>query len=378
MKIAHIAPDQKFIDNAADIFESVYPGQNTFFITTPKPWKFLKDERNYQNLTPFDILKGILTKNNIFKQFDVVILHSLPANYLLPLVFIKQKYIWIGWGFDYYSREFESDPASSLLLTKTRDMYHSNKNKNVNKSILKRLLGGKLIFHYAMKNLNVFSPVLPQEFNLVRDKYNLNKSVKYSPWNYGILERHLIKGIRTDGIETADCILLGNSATDTNNHVDALDVIIKSRTNRKIYIPLSYGEDSYAEFVKTYIKANEKIAGGCIILDSYMTIDEYNGIINDCGFVIMNHIRQQALGNIITMLYRGAKVFLRKESLVYKFFKEQGAVIYSVQELEDNPQLLEYHLSKNEIEKNRNILKLTWSESVIFERTKRLIEVALT
>lgn len=52
MKIAHIAADEKFIENAVDIFEAAYPEeQNNFYITTPKPWSFIKDKKIYHQLS---------------------------------------------------------------------------------------------------------------------------------------------------------------------------------------------------------------------------------------------------------------------------------------------------------------------------------------
>ncbi|MGP4883030.1 hypothetical protein ACTXQV_67810, partial [Klebsiella pneumoniae] len=59
----------------------------------------------------------------------------------------------------------------------------------------------------------------------------------------------------------------------------------------------------------------------------YMPIQQYVGILINCGFVIMNHVRQQALGNILIMLYLGAKVFLREENPVYTFLKNHGVAL---------------------------------------------------
>lgn len=133
----------------------------------------------------------------------------------------------------------------------------------------------------------------------------------------------------------------------------------------------------YAKLVKEYIENETKLADKCKVLDTFLSFEEYNEIMNDCGFVIMNHVRQQALGNIVAMMYRGAKIFLREESILFKYFKEQGAHVYSLQELELEPALLEDRLTKVQIDHNRKILRSTWSEDVIFQRTKKLVEMAL-
>ncbi|MDV5390970.1 TDP-N-acetylfucosamine:lipid II N-acetylfucosaminyltransferase [Shewanella xiamenensis] len=385
LKIVHIAADEKFIETAVDIFELAYPEQNTFYITTPKPWSFIKDKKIYHQLSKKKWLQLLFTQREELKAYDVVIFHSLPSFYLIPMVLLKQNYVWLGWGYDYYSRPFDTDLlGESLILPKTSAQIKKQNGKKattslfgilsrIMKSFVKRLVDSKFFYNLAMKNLKVFSPVLPQEYDLVKHKYGLGQVTKYSPWNYGILERHIIKNMQLGEINSANSILLGNSATPTNNHFEALDTIVKSTTERTIYVPLSYGDMEYAKLVKDYINNNQKLARCCQVLDTFMPLADYNAIINNCGFVIMNHVRQQALGNIVAMMYRGSKIFLREESVLYKYFKSMSAYVYSVQELEVNPSLLHSHLDTYEIEHNRLILKSVWSEKVILQRTKDLV-----
>lgn len=389
LKIAHIAADEKFIETAVDIFESAYPEQNTFYITTPKPWSFIKDKKIYHQLSKKKWLQWLFIQCKELKAYDLVIFHSLPSIYLIPMVLLKQNYVWLGWGYDYYSRPFATDLLDeSLILPKTNAQI---KNQDDSKStvsglgflsrlaklLIKRLVDSKYFYNLAIKNLKVFSPVLPQEYDLVKHKYGLGKVTKYSPWNYGILERHIIKNMQLGEISSANSILLGNSATATNNHFEALDVIVKSATERTIYMPLSYGDMEYAKRVKEYINSSPKLANCCQVLDTFMPLADYNAIINDCGFVIMNHVRQQALGNIVALMYRGAKIFLREESVLYTYFKDLDACVYSVQQLELDPSLLAQHLTNQQIEHNRTILKATWSEDVILQRTRALVEAAI-
>jgi dTDP-N-acetylfucosamine:lipid II N-acetylfucosaminyltransferase len=385
IKIAHIAPDEKFIEMAVETFELVYPNQNKFYITSSKPWTYIKNRSIYKELNNRELLKQLLMSRSELKSYDLIIFHGLPSIYLLPLVLLKQRYVWLGWGYDYYNRTFGGDLLSfSLFLPKTESIIAEIKGNKVidNKSfyspsyLVKRIINSKFFYKLGMKNLNVFSPVLPQEYNMVKEKFGLGKCTKYYPWNYGILERHFIKSIKLDGIDNAKSILLGNSATPTNNHCEALDILAKSLKPRTVYIPLSYGCMKYARYVKEYI-ANNKLLHQSIVLDTFIELEDYNNILNNCGFVIMNHVRQQALGNIVAMMYRGSKIFIREESVVYKYFKDQKANIFSIQELEANISLLDFPLTLKEIEYNRSILRGTWSESVIIARTKELVSQAI-
>ncbi|MFG0834941.1 TDP-N-acetylfucosamine:lipid II N-acetylfucosaminyltransferase [Aeromonas bivalvium] len=391
MKIAHIATDEKFIENAVDIFEASYPEQNTFYITTPKPWSFIKEKKIYRQLSKKKWLKLLFIQRDELKSYDVIVLHSLPSVWLIPMVMLKQNYIWLGWGFDYYSRSFNAGLIADRLIlpdTKERIKELVNDTDSANcrtdlfshliKSLFKSIVFSKFFYQLAMRNLKIFSPVLPQEYDLVKQTYGLGKKTKYSPWNYGILEKHIIKNMKLNEISTANAILLGNSATATNNHFEAIDIIAKSGTSRKVILPLSYGDKNYAELVKEYIKNNPEIVGQCQVLDTFIPLAEYNSIMNDCGFVIMNHVRQQALGNIVAMMYRGAKIFLREESVLYKHFKSLNAHIHSVQELELDSTLLDQHLTCQQIDDNRCILQAAWSEDVILKRTKALVESAMS
>lgn len=386
LKIAHIALDEKFIEAAADIFELAWPQQNHFYIISPKPWRYLKERTIYQSLSKKEMLQYILTKRSELKAYDVVILHGLPTAWLIPMVLLKQSYVWLGWGYDYYNRSFDDALlVEPLILPKTLECLSNQDNVgSVNfswisliKLMAKKILESGLFYKLAMRNLKVFSPVLPEEYELVKQKYGLGKNTRYFPWNYGILEKHLAKNIQLDGITNANSILLGNSATPTNNHLEALDVILNSGSERAVYIPLSYGSVPYARLVKEYIRSKPVLSAQCKVLDTFVPLDEYNAIINNCGFVIMNHVRQQALGNIVAMMYRGAKIFLREESILYKHFKEKNAYIYSVQELELDKRLLNTHLTIQQINHNRTILNATWSEPVILERTRNLVSAAL-
>ena len=108
-----------------------------------------------------------------------------------------------------------------------------------------------------------------------------------------------------------------------------------------------------------------------------MPIDKYIQLISSCSVVIMNHTRQQALGNIITMMYMGATIFLKEENPIYMFFKKHNAVIFTIYDLEKNHDLLDYRLSVEEIEINKRILKQHWSRKIALQRTKQLLEKAV-
>ncbi|HDX8379452.1 TPA: TDP-N-acetylfucosamine:lipid II N-acetylfucosaminyltransferase [Aeromonas salmonicida] len=381
-KIAHFATDQKFIETAVDIFEDAYPNQNEFYIISPKPWKFIKAKNIYTHLTLKELLILLIFNRKKIKEYDLVVLHGLSSIHLCMAVICKQKYVWLGWGYDYYERGnfgcLLSNPIYLPMTLQVMGSYINPKRYKFEvpgyfKKVLMYCINSKLLYRLAMRNMEVFSPVLPQEYKLVENRFGLGCRTAYYPWNYGVLEKHFIRGIVTDNIDTADAILLGNSATESNNHIDALELLEKLGVEKTIYLPLSYGNQKYADAVKEYIKTSPKMSVNCQVLDYFMPLDMYNETMNRCGFVIMNHVRQQALGNIVALLYRGAKVFLREESVLYYYLKSEGLVIFSIQELEHAPYLLDSHLDNCNIEKNRRILECSWSSSIARKKTIDLV-----
>ena len=72
-------------------------------------------------------------------------------------------------------------------------------------------------------------------------------------------------------------------------------------------------------------------------LTDWMPIEAYNTRIARCGFVVMNHRRQQAVGNICAALYKGASVYLRRENPLFGFFTGLGDHVCSAIESAGGP-----------------------------------------
>lgn len=371
MKILHLATDEKFVDQAYESFERVAPGSNHVVVCGEEPMKYVK-------LKPDMVIHRYSTGSGDFirrlSEFDFVVIHSLtdPWVRLVNKAPASVKFVWIGWGFDYYDLIFSSEQDG--LLPKTFNIRGQFERKKSLFSKVKFFLSGwfygkKLS---AVSRINYFAPVLEEEFDLVMARLPAGNRPEFMSWNYGNLEDNLIKGFEGDRVSGMN-ILLGNSASSTNNHVDVFTSLSAERLReRRLVVPLSYGDLRYRDVV---IQAGQRCFGGSFMpLVDFMPIEEYLGVIKSCSFVIMNHVRQQALGNIVIMLYLGAKVFLREENPVYGFFKRQGAHVYSVQDLERTPDMLKAGLTASEQDANRGVVARLWSREASDRRTRSLID----
>lgn len=127
-------------------------------------------------------------------------------------------------------------------------------------------------------------------------------------------------------------IQLGNSATETNHHLEIIRKLAIYRGKPfKLYVPLSYGNHRYA---KKVIKAGYKYLGEQFIpITDYMTCDHYYDLLSKMTIVIHNHHRQQGLGNIALSLQYGSKVYMNTQSPTWNSLVRQGYVLYDQKDI---------------------------------------------
>jgi len=373
--ILHLVPDDKFIDAAYRVFEEASPNNNEFAIISQiQPLQYIKE-------TPITFIEHTKFQSNKFvnslKNYEMVVLHWLDDTkmQLVARADASIKFVWIGWGGDYY--DLITGDVTKLLKPKTLTHYHKHHIqtsslplKSKIKQAIKRIINKKVEKRHLINRIDFFAPVLYEDYELLL-KAIPDFTPRYLSWNYGTLEDDMIKGFEEHTI-SGNNILIGNSATYENNHLDIFEnVKVLNLTGRQIISPLSYGETQYREFVVT--KGKMLFSEQFLPITDFMPISEYVSLLSSCPVAVMGHLRQQALGNIVIMIYLGAKVFLDRYNPVYKFFKKQNVILFSIDELNDMN--IRAALTKEEIEINRKVLKKYWSRDVIVQKTKQLIKI---
>ena len=165
-------------------------------------------------------------------------------------------------------------------------------------------------------------------------------------------------------------IQIGNSATYENNHLDLLPIIQRfGKEDININIPLAYGSPIYANEVKNHYSPlfNEKVK----YIEDFVPKEEYVKKLQQVDICIMYHNRSQALGNCISLLTLGKKLYLKTNNPLWSLFKNIGVVVYDVNSIKSLTfqQFIE-PLTKEEIESN--ILRL----SATFSEKKRLSDLS--
>jgi dTDP-N-acetylfucosamine:lipid II N-acetylfucosaminyltransferase len=372
--ILHLVTDEKFIDMAYRAFEAAAPRKNRFIIVgNPIELKHIK-KAEIEFVPRYKIRKFL----EVF-DYRAIVLHSLDSGLThLSYVPTQKRILWLGWGFDYYSRLLSSAYPDGLLETKTAALDKSHQPKrslnpiHLMKAISRSIIRNDIRLKRNVSRIDYFSPVLESEYKLAKD---LNPWLKaeYLPWNYGVAEDDFACFVdNTKDKKTA--ILVGNSATAENNHIEVLDILSRADNlkNYDVIVPLSYGKPWYRDAVINY--GHELLGERFKPVTAFMPLDHYVRMVNSCSIVIMNHIRQQAVGNIVISLLAGSTVVLNEKSPVYAWLKEQGA---NVKRLSSINEIFDQELSARDLHINVKIVYDRWGRQVQHAKTLEVVKTLI-
>ena len=373
--ILHIAQDDKFIPFLQGIFQEASPDNNIWRIITDKP-----DTTFATSSVDMEIICNKYFHSKEFKtdlqKADCLIFHSfnfLNRTKLCILKYIPKRMpvIWRGWGFDYY--DYLKVKGKVLILPETKLLTQksgitetalSKWDFKVFSSIEYRLTN--LLNKKFIGRVDYFSCCVPDDFESLKQIFPEFRA-QFLPLNYYSKEDVFLRGENLQDLSGKD-VLLGNSASHTNNHIEAMRLLNNlGMQGRKVIVPLNYGDPDYRDKV---IQQGKILLGDAFVpLLDYMPLQEYNRIISSCGNLVMNHIRQQAMGNISAALLRGGKVFLRQENPIYSYYSRLGAKLFilskgmSLSEL-DTP------LSDVDALRNKEIMTTIWARDRAVQQAK--------
>lgn len=374
MQIAHITKKSHFFHNVSYQFEKAFEGQNSYFLHTrellsqEEKEAFSKVEQIY---FVGDKAKDIADLFERIQKFDIVFLHGLDmfSSRLMLFADMEPKVVFLFFGGEIYenSKILKSKPFGNLTIKKYNNF--DNRKERFIENSLYRI---KYVFDTleskikkALQKIDYFAVVHKEDYDFMIANKVMPSSVKYFKFSFYPIE--FLYNNEIDTSNSGNNILIGNSRSYANNHLEIFSILSKFNiANRKVIVPLSYGNmkgiDSLVQ------NGKENLGDRFSPLLELMPLDEYNKMLSTCSVAIMNHYRQQAVGNIIALVYSGAKVYLSSQNTVYHFLKRIGCNVYSVENdlITSNINALE-PLSKEESTQNKEILYR-------FLNTKKLIE----
>lgn len=320
MKIVHLARDEKFIPLMRELFEQAFPGANHWLIARRSraalkfvaPGPAVRDRAEWWFRTP-------LVARDVAGA-DAIVAHSMTTIFANAIRHAPQRarVAWLGWGYDYYP--LLAPELGPALLPQTRALVGADDDAPAERSMALSTIAPRL---------ECFS-VLPPEVPLLRRAVPGLNAVHHE------LPLFTAEDVFERGAATmaGPDVLVGNSATASNNHLEAFE-LLQGRVEGQVIVPLSYGNAAYGRRVA---EAGARLFGDRFDpLTQWMPIEAYNQRIGHCGFVLMNHRRQQAVGNIGAALFKGATVVLRPENPLFAFYRELGIHLRSTDKLGSAP-----------------------------------------
>ena len=389
----HIMIDDKFIDGFIEDAEKVSKeGSNIYFVRGKKENSVhVKHPKcNWINLNDLNFIN---TLKSLTSQ-DKIIVHwyDLEIGELLLKELDTQVPLYVAlWGGEFYEDPYLYNidwihDSKTLKFVKKENIV-AEKYKTRPHLFFKKMW---LIINYKKKSSIEFERkrqtikrinklLLPihddAEVELIKKIFDLDK-LDYSFFNYDLnVDFSSILALKNESISNDKKLIiqLGNSATESNNHVDAFYIIKKfAKQNIELFLPLSYGNKKYSLFVKKF--GNKIFPDKIEYVESFLPRNIYIEKLQKTNICIMFHNRQQAFGNCIPLLMLGKKVYIKDNNPLYSLFKSIGITIFDANKIEGMTfEEFSAPLSEEEIKRNCDIIMNNFSQEKRLEYLGKIL-----
>lgn len=360
----HLMVDEKFIDDFIKEADFISPKNNTYIFT-------FKNAKHVTSKSGIHALYGSKELEALKEQItskDKVFVHQLTYNAAKFLNSLNEK-IEINaffWGGDFLSdpihvhkkrvfgpktlRLFNLHLQHPFVYSKTtrefignlknRVLFHSKEQRHIFETKKKAVQKINYILHW-----NEFDQ------KIVNRIYEANTKFAFFYYEFG-----LNTPLNNSRKRTSDkvSVLLGNSDSATNNHLEAIDEV--KRLNIKeleVYCPLNYGiNPKLKQKVEAY--GTKKLGNQFNSINEFMPRDLYYEMVSKVDFAIMNHFRTQAAGNVFFLINSGVPVFMNEKSSLYQLLISLSIKVYNIKDLSNYEEKCKEH--PEVISMNRELL----------------------
>ncbi len=303
-RIIHLFyPEKVFLKNFTKFLKENFPSyteEHTFFL-------FDINRRNISQRIDKNIEYCSIDQYSLFlkkaKKSSKIILHGAWADFIILKLLkhkkLMEKVYWIMWGGDFNPIKFQPETRIEFM-------------KNVKNVITDNIYDYK----YVQSHIKEFNPKLYRSFFYPTNIFNFPEDIKFNK--------------DKDNLN----ILIGNSADPYHNHIEMLEKLVKYKNeNIKIFVPLSYCNirEGYIEEVINFGKNHFKEKFFPIL--NFMPLREYQKFLSTIDIAFFPAKRQQAMGNIITLLGLGKKVFLNTNVTTFNMFCDMGIKVFDIDKL---------------------------------------------
>jgi hypothetical protein len=265
------------------------------------------------------------------EKADLVVLWGLNAVNQRLALRIPQgiKLAWRFFGYEIYKNFPET-----FLSARTREALLASSNKVVSLrsaggllfNRLKTLIRPEPNFSKVLHRIDYVLMVCDEEYELVS---------RYCPEVPAFIKLPFplpapIKpddeaAIRTGLAAKVSEVVIGNSRSPYNNHLDILASLESLDGYAKFTIFFSYGEESgYTREVRNLAARNRNVT----IEEKFLPKEIFNSVYRRSSAFISNSINQHAIGNIVAAILNHTKVYLHPSNILLQWLRGEGFRIF--------------------------------------------------
>jgi hypothetical protein len=238
-------------------------------------------------------------------QYEKVFIHYFtPLLYRWVAQHSFKELNWMVWGGDLYNL-----PGLDHTCYEPMTLEYVRKDRSLKTLLyhLKVLLAQRPFRKAAYQKVRNILTWMQQEYAFARDHLPVNAGHTFFFYE-NQQPYQALDGIKNTALnEHRLTILIGNSGTPSNNHLDAVRFLSVHRIDADLVVPVSYGDPRYIKF----LRENLTYAFGKVtFVDQYLPFEAYVKLLASADALLMNAVRPLGYGNILMMLYMDKPVFL--------------------------------------------------------------------
>lgn len=345
-KILHIVNSSIYIDKFRNfIKDNNFNFSHDYLVLANNKEVIYENGYEKSNLGRIDyIIPGF---DFLVKDYQKVFIHGLFDNRLILNLYFNKKYLykfyWIIWGGDFY---FDF----------------------VGHSYLKRLIL-RYLKKIVVRKIRYMISYLENEVNLVKNYYKSEaiflNCICYPNLTFEGLNSLIVNTEYKSPLK----ILVGNSSSINNYQIEVFEKI-KFFNDIQVYTPLSYGPNFNREII---INCGNSIFGEKFFpITKFINYEEYKSFLNKIDIAIFNHKHQEAMGNILLLLYFGKKVYLNSKITSKEFFDKLGIVTYSINDISDYSEFI--NLDYNTLSNNSLLVSNIFTAENLIAQWKEIFD----
>lgn len=309
MENLHIQDFEKFTEPYIKfINDNFNPNEHLFAVIGNQKSKIDSSYKNIHYINRSN--SGAVPLIKYMYKSERIFLHSLLNKKVVLLLFLQpwllKKCYWAVWGGDLYRYSYSKGTFKSKLY--------------------------EFVRKFVIKNIGGIITHIKGDYELAKKWYGTKGKYYYSfMYPSNLFKEYDLSSINKDS--DTIYIQVGNSADPTNNHLEVFKKLNRFRDKSiKIICPLSYPlSERNEKYRDKIIEVGYRVFDDKFIpLLDFMPFDKYLEFLAKVDVAIFNHKRQQAVGNITSLLSLGKKVYIRDDITTWSFCENHALKVYSI------------------------------------------------